>query len=93
MSIDDESVSSTFPMEINCLSRSALKLGSQEKLPKLIRLYDLTDFVLLTAENPSALTSETLVKLLMSSFCISAFNTRWLVLDRYSCTYPPSNVC
>lgn len=79
---DDDTTVDYFPMDVNCLSRSTRKFGNEEKLPKLIRLYNLTDFVLLTSENPNAVTSETHVKLLMSSFCISAFNTRWFVRTR-----------
>lgn len=83
---DDDTTVDYFPMDVNCLSRSTRKFGNEEKLPKLIRLYNLTDFVLLTSENPNAVTSETHVKLLMSSFCISAFNTRWFVRTRLCIT-------
>ena len=76
---DNELEIGDFPTNINCLSRSTSKFGSEGKLSKLIRLYGLTDFLLLTPENPNAVASETHVKLLMSSFCISAFNTRWFV--------------
>lgn len=69
-----------FP-EINCLSKKFTEVESTDKLLKLIHLFDLQSFVLLTesSESGTPIFTETNVKLLLSSFCISAFNIRWLV--------------
>lgn len=74
-----------FPLDVNCLSKNASKYGDTEKLVKLIRLFDLQNFVLFipTAESASVVSSESNVKFLMSSFCMSAFNTRWLVVFHF----------
>lgn len=70
-----------FPLDVNCLSKNASKYGETEKLVKLIRLFDLQNFVLFvpTAESASVVSSESNVKFLISSFCMSAFNTRWYI--------------
>lgn len=83
MSINPKSARDVLPLDVNCLSKNVSKFGFNEKLTKLIRIYDLQDFVLLTpyTESSNVFASETAVKLLMSSFCIAAYNTRWLVLS------------
>lgn len=70
------------PLELNCLSKNISKFDQTKKLIKLIRLYNLKHFVLLFPVNDavSIVSSESYVKFLMSSFYMSAFNTRWLVL-------------
>lgn len=75
-----------FP-EINCLSKKSTETKSTDKLLKLIHLFDLQSFVLLTesSESGTPIFTETNVKLLLSSFCISALNTRWLVKELKLC--------
>lgn len=84
-SIYVKSIKDYLPVDVNCLSKNVSKFGFNEKLSKLIRIYDLHDFVLLTpyTDSSNVFASETAVKLLMSSFCIAAYNTRWLVLSVY----------
>lgn len=83
---NDESVDlfrDYFPLDVNCLSKKPSKFGIDEKIKKLIRLYDLQNFVVFvpTADSTNVISTESWVKFLMSSFCLSAFNTRWLELS------------